>query len=194
VNIETGAFSMTIDPLPQTTAALLLTFVFASAALPKLADLPTFAAVVHNYRILPRLLVKPFAYVLPAVEVAVAVLLLLPATRPVGAAAASLLLGIFAVAISLNIRRGRTEIDCGCFNSSLRQPISGWIVLRNVMLVLVAAVCLPAVGTRAFGGFDACVALLASSALAALYLSVGFVTRRPPPPYEDNFHASLNGP
>src|SRR4051794_2064774 len=120
-----------IDPLPQFTAAILLAVVFASAAVGKLMELSTFAAVVENYRILPRLLAAPVAYVLPVVELAVALALLVPVTPPAAAGAAAILLGVFALAIGINVRRGRLTIDCGCFRSTHRQRISWWMVLRN---------------------------------------------------------------
>ena len=58
----------------------------------------------------------------------------LPATRHFGAALAIALLVMFALAMAINLVRGRTEIDCGCFKSGLRQTVSGWLVGRNLLL------------------------------------------------------------
>ena len=49
------------------------------------------------------------------------------------AVAAALLL-LFAVAMAINIRRGRRHIDCGCFQSTLKQTLSWTLVARNLGL------------------------------------------------------------
>ena len=53
--------------------------------------------------------------------------------------AASLLI-LFAVAMAINIRRGRRHIDCGCFQSALKQTLSWILVARNAALALLLAV------------------------------------------------------
>ena len=180
-----------IDPLPQLAAALLLAVVFATAAAAKLIELPTFAAVVENYRILPRRLATPVAFILPVVELATALGLLNPTTRPVAAGGAAILLGVFAIAIGINVRRGRLTIDCGCFRSTLRQQISWWMVLRNLMLMALALLALPEATARVPGLADYLLAGFGAAALFALYLAVGAVTLPPPRRYEDNYRASL---
>jgi hypothetical protein len=54
--------------------------------------------------------------------------------------AASALLALFAVAMGINLLRGRTHIDCGCFDSTLKQPLRWSLVLRNAVLVLLLLV------------------------------------------------------
>jgi uncharacterized membrane protein (Fun14 family) len=60
---------------------------------------------------------------------------------------AAMLLGLFALAMAINVGRGRTEIDCGCFRDTLRQRISYASVLRNLLLAAVAS--LPALAAPA---------------------------------------------
>ncbi len=115
------------------TVALLVVMFFA-AGVSKLRALDTFEGVVHNFRLLPNALVRPVACVLPVIELAVALALLLPATRIYGAWAAAGLLALFTVAVAINLIRGRREIDCGCFSSELKQKLNWWIVVRNVAL------------------------------------------------------------
>ena len=38
--------------------------------------------------------------------------------------------------MAINLLRGRTHIDCGCFDSTLKQPLRWILVLRNAVLVL----------------------------------------------------------
>lgn len=116
----------------------LLVVVFAIAGVSKLRALDTFVGVVHNFRLLPEALVRPVAYALPFLEVAVAVGLLLPITRDFAAWGTAVLLAIFTLAVAINLIRGRREIDCGCFSSELAQNISGWLVLRNMVLASLA--------------------------------------------------------
>ncbi len=54
------------------------------------------------------------------------------------ALAAGCLLLLFTAAITTNIIRGRTHIDCGCFQSELRQELSLDLVLRNAALIAIA--------------------------------------------------------
>lgn len=129
---------MSLDPALALTAALVLAAVFGPAAVAKLRAPEAFAGVVENYRLLPPALVRPAALALPPVELAAALGLLLPATRPYAAAAAVALLLVFAAAMGVNLARGRRDIDCGCFVSPLRQKVSWALVARNLAL---AALC-----------------------------------------------------
>jgi uncharacterized membrane protein len=123
-----------MEPIVEAFTVTLLSAVFFAAGLSKLRALETFEGVVQNFRLLPERLVAPAAYILPIVEVAVAAALLMPLSRSYGAWAAAGLLGIFTVAVAINLFRGRREIDCGCFNSELKQRLSWWLVMRNVAL------------------------------------------------------------
>jgi hypothetical protein len=103
----------------------------------------------------------------------------------------SVLLVLFAGAIAVNVMRGRTDIDCGCFRSALRQNLSWWLVLRNAVLLVLALACLPGASGRELGWADNFVVVMASLTLFTAYLSVGYVTLRRPPTYEENYYRSL---
>jgi uncharacterized membrane protein len=126
---------MTLDPALSLVATLLLAVVFGAAALTKLRELDVFAGVVEQYDLLPRSLVWPFAHALPVVELAAALGILFPATRALAAWVLMLLLLAFAAAMALNLLRGRSDIDCGCFIGLLKQRISWPLVIRNLALV-----------------------------------------------------------
>lgn len=127
------------EAIGESFAVVLIAVMFFAAGASKLRALGTFEGVVYNFRLLPGLLVRPFAFAIPFAELAVAVGLLVPMFRVYGAWAAVGLLTVFTIAIAVNLIRGRTEIDCGCFNSELKQRLSGWLVLRNVALAGLAA-------------------------------------------------------
>ncbi|MGQ7793360.1 MauE/DoxX family redox-associated membrane protein [Faunimonas sp. B44] len=182
-----------VDPLLQLVAALLLALVFAAGAWSKLAAREEFEGVVGNYRILPEALVRPFALALPPAEALVALLLVVPATRPTGALGAIALLVTFVVAIGVNIRRGRTEIDCGCFRSAHRQVLSWWLVGRNAVLALFAIALLAPPTGRALGLVDLAQVPFAVGALFLVYLAIGGAFLPRPPTFDENYARSLAG-
>jgi hypothetical protein len=161
-----------LDPVAVWTARLVLAAVLALAAFAKLRALEEFVGVVHNYRVVPEFLVRPVAYALPALEAAIAIALMVEPTRRAGAIAAAALLAVFAVAMALNLARGRVEIDCGCFAATLRQRISWALVGRNVALMGLAALAMPATtGARALTWLDAVTIVAASSSAVLLYVA-----------------------
>ena len=115
---------MPLDPTLGAVAAVVLAAVFAVAGVAKLRAPDAFAGVVANYRLLPDRLVRPVAWLLPPLEVALALCVLLPVTRVPAAAALCVLLLLFAGAMAVNLRRGRTGIDCGCAIGLLKERIS----------------------------------------------------------------------
>ncbi len=118
---------------------VLVALIFLTAAVGKFRHRPVFQGVVANYRLLPESAVPAFALLLPPVEAAVAAALLFtPSSWPAVSAAALLIL--FSAAMAINIRRGRRHIDCGCFQSALKQTLSWILVARNTGLVLLLAV------------------------------------------------------
>ncbi|MDF1585620.1 MauE/DoxX family redox-associated membrane protein [Marinimicrococcus flavescens] len=126
------------DPALLWTARLSLAGIFGAAAVTKLAALEPFAGVVRNYRLLPEAAVRPVALGLPVLELLLAAGLLVPATSRAAAGGVAVLLLAFAAAMAVNIRRGRVNIDCGCFMTVLRQRLSWGLVVRNLLLVLLA--------------------------------------------------------
>ena len=122
----------------------LVGLIFLTAAWGKLRHRLEFEGVVANYRLLPDWAVAPFALVLPPVEAVVGALLPTGLLPPWTEGAAAALLALFAVAMAINIKRGRTHIDCGCFQSALKQTLGWTLVARNAVLVLaVGASALP---------------------------------------------------
>jgi uncharacterized membrane protein YphA (DoxX/SURF4 family) len=89
--------------------------IFVLAALPKIADPPSFAHMIYNYRLVPGAAVNALALVLPWVELLVGLALILGVWPREAAALAGLLLIVFIAAIAINLARGRA-VDCGCFD------------------------------------------------------------------------------
>jgi putative oxidoreductase len=97
---------------------LALGAIFIAAALPKIADPPSFAHMIYNYRMLPGALINISALIMPWVEMLCGIALIIGVWRKASLGIITLLLVFFIGAISFNLSRGNA-IDCGCFNVSL---------------------------------------------------------------------------
>lgn len=129
---------MTVDPAIALAARLLGASVFAAAAAGKIRHRHELAGVVANYRLLPQRLATPAAWTIVGLECLIVLSLVTGLRLTAGTALAIALLIGFALAMAINLARGRREIDCGCFQSGLRQRLSRALVARNLLL----AICL----------------------------------------------------
>jgi hypothetical protein len=82
-----------------------------------------------------------------------------------------------AVAIGVNLARGRTSIDCGCLGVGRRAPISRWMVGRNVVLAAVVLLAALPRGARELAALDIVTIVGALLSLAALYSAQSALTR-----------------
>jgi uncharacterized membrane protein YphA (DoxX/SURF4 family) len=124
-----------LDPAAGSLLVGCYLLLFASAAAHKLRDLRQFADVFAGYGLVPALLRWRLAWLVPVVEILVALGLLLPASRAIAALVAAALLLTYAIAISINLRAGRDLVACGCGGPDQR-PIARWMVWRNLLLAL----------------------------------------------------------
>jgi hypothetical protein len=125
-----------MDPSIALASRILGTLVFATALAGKVRHLDEWVGIVANYRLAPDLFSRLLAGLVMALEALVVLLLGAGLAPRVGAALAICLLCVFAIGMTVNLLRGRTEIDCGCFQSGLRQRLSIALVVRNLLLVL----------------------------------------------------------
>ena len=123
--------------------------------------------VIANYRLLPNGLVAPAATILPIAEILIGAALIAGGS-PLPVLLAILLLILFGAAMAINIRRGRTHIDCGCGRSQLRHPIGWSLVARNAIL---ATLLVPRLwGAPTLGAMDIVTAMVGGVALYLTYL------------------------
>lgn len=125
--------------LPEFVTAVrtLMALVFLSAGIAKIRNWTAFEGVIANYRLLPNFAVRPVSYLLPPSEILLGAAL--AASAPGADWLAAGLLCLFAVAMAINLARGRSQIDCGCFNSALKQHLRWSLVARNVGMALLLA-------------------------------------------------------
>jgi hypothetical protein len=161
-----------LDPGIGYVIAIGCALLFAHGALGKWRGFAEFGVVLDNYRLFPAPLVAALAILVPAAESAVALLILVAATRPWAAAAGTALLLAYAAAIAVNLRRGRYDLDCGCAGPADRRPIAGWMIWRNVALAAaLAAIALPW-SVRPLGWTDAITVGGGLTVLALLYVAL----------------------
>ena len=121
-------------------ATLLIAWIFINTAVHKLAD-PSYIAGVIKRQVpwLAESTSRITGVVLGVVEGLVAVAILVPVTRLAGASVALGLLTLYALMMVTQLLRGRTDLDCGCSGPARRQNISRKLVVRNIALMLIAA-------------------------------------------------------
>lgn len=179
-----------MDPLIQLTVAWSLAVLFAASAAHKLDALGEWPGVVRNYRVLPRTLALPAAGILLIAGGLTAAALVWPVTRRIGACGAAVQLVLFGAAMAVNLRRGRSSIDCGCFGSRLRQGIAAWMVGRNLVLTLLALSLLVPASPRGLGALDLATAAAVVATLTFLYPVLEVVLRPPSATFAENFEAA----
>lgn len=172
------------DPVAIIFCQLSLAVIFGLGAWGKFRELEEFTGIVRNYRLLPESAIRPVAYLMPVLEAMIAVTLLLGTVQPYPAMGAFVLLGIFAVAMGINILRGRRYIDCGCFKTKLKQRLSWWLVVRNGVLMAMSAVLVVTAGsagmTRPIGLLDVYTGTMATIVVVLFYVVLGHVLSEAP--------------
>jgi hypothetical protein len=155
---------VSLDASLVLAARVLLVLIFARSLYSKSRRYDEFVGVVANYGLVPTVLVPAVAWFVLVSEGLVLLSLTIGRAITWGASLAALLLCSFGVAITINLARGRTEIDCGCFSGDLRHPIGLELLIRNGLLA--GAACLMPLsdatgisGLQLINGFGAGVSL-----------------------------------
>ena len=115
---------------------LLLTLVFAVAAVAKLVDRSGTRRAIEAFGVPPRL-APAGALLLPIVELAISAALVPAATARGGALAAVVLLAIFSAAIARTLRAGSAP-DCNCFGGLTQTEVGRGTLIRNLLLAGIA--------------------------------------------------------
>ena len=135
------------SPVVRAIARFGLGATFVYAAVAKIADPPSFAHEVFNYRLLPGFAVNALALWLPWIELLAGIAVLSGFWPRGGTAILSAFLVVFIVAISINLARGRA-IDCGCFGGKVTTSDAQRffdmkvVIARDVGLLILAAIAI----------------------------------------------------
>ena len=160
---------MNPDPAIGLLTIACIALLFASAAVHKLRDLKGFDEIFAAYGVLPTALAR-LSRAVPILEFAVAVGLLIPASRRYAAAAGIALLLVYAAAIAVNLRRGRRDLACGCGGPNERRPIAAWMVWRNIAIAAAATIALATWTARPLNITDAVTVVFGLLSIALAYL------------------------
>ncbi|MFT9359671.1 MauE/DoxX family redox-associated membrane protein [Acetobacter okinawensis] len=87
---------------------------FVLAGFAKLKNHDTFLTLLAGYRLLPAFMLEPMAWGLGIVELLAGLAMMSGRYVLWGGVAITAMLVIFALAMSVNLMRGRTSLSCGC--------------------------------------------------------------------------------
>ena len=161
----------TVDPVFLITVQLFLAAIFGVSCLHKLKNFSLFKQHVTDYRVLPDALTSAGAIGLAALEIITVILLLMRSAS--GLLLAATLLVLYALAMWVNLAKGRDAIDCGCGDPDQGQTISYGLVLRNGILASLALVSVfVSVASRELAVFDFATILFAVTAAMLMYTTI----------------------
>lgn len=174
-----------LDPLILRIIAVGFALLFIFAAAHKFNNKRQFLGILEAYQIMPSAALGLAVNVIPVLELmlglawALTALLFIQITLlPLISA---MLLFTYAMAIAINLLRGRSYIDCGCGFSSVAgsalsesksggiQQLSRALVVRNCMLTIVALMALIPPSLRELGFMDFLSLVIATFTLVLLY-------------------------
>ena len=164
-----------MDPVLAYVTRGVLALVLLVACAHKLREPRAFVETLRGYEIVPRALAAWVAIPVVAAELALGIALLVTDAARVATLGAVILLLTYAAAISVNLIRGRRDIDCGCSGAAARQSLSGWLVLRNLCLAAGGLASLAPTSPRALGAMDLLTIVVGVGVLYTLYAAANLL-------------------
>ncbi|MDS1139544.1 MauE/DoxX family redox-associated membrane protein [Pusillimonas sp. SM2304] len=129
-----------MDPILIYAATASLAVILLLGALQKLRHFLLFESAVSGYALLPPGGVRLFSVLFLGAELLAGLMLLVPSARMAGAVLALAVLLCATSGIVINLLRGHRDIDCGCGGFSQKAGgLSGWLVVRNMVLAGLSA-------------------------------------------------------
>jgi len=98
-----------------------------------------FLGTLAGYRLLPDAMLETAAWALGGLETALGVAFLLHLAPQVAGGVSACLFVVFAMAMAINLVRGRTDVSCGCVPGLERTPLSWAGVGRSGGFVVLSA-------------------------------------------------------
>jgi len=169
-----------MDPVFTIIVSICMSLMFGFAAVHKLKAVTVFKATMDEYQLVPRMLSGVVVALLILAELAAAILVLVPAVRTTGLMIMAALLFIYAGGIGINLLRGRRDIDCGCSGPSSRHELSGWLVLRNLVLLSLVLLAANPSAQRPMNWLDAVVVLFSVLVASGLYVGMNQLLAQAP--------------
>ena len=147
---------------------LFLFWLFARAALHK------FRYATHYRQLVSSFLeghgrTLPLVYLIAAVELGLALLVIPPATRALGFTGVSLLLAFYAALMAWHYLRGHVDLRCGCSGIDSQLTVGPALIARNLVCCAFALTAIAAPGAWPQNLLLAGCAVLVALALVAAY-------------------------
>lgn len=156
-----------LDPIVDFMLRGGLAAILALAAIHKLRDRGTFEGQLLAYDLLPEGIVHAASRAIPLIELAAALFLMMRSEHASITAAA--IFFIYGVAMTINLARGRRDIDCGCGGPDGKQSLHPALVVRNLVLTICALMISWPVAARPISWVDTLISILAAVAFLAIY-------------------------
>jgi hypothetical protein len=169
-----------MDPVITIIISICMSLMFGFAAAHKLADLAVFKATIDEYQLIPLTLAGTVAALLMVAELLAAILVLVPAIRTYGLMIMAVLLFLYTAGIGINLLRGRRDIDCGCSGPASRHELSGWLVLRNLVMLSLVLLATSPLAQRPANWLDAVVVLFSVMVTSGLYMGMNQMLAQAP--------------
>ncbi len=174
-----------MDPVITIIISICMFLLFAVAATHKLRAMAVFRAAMDDYQLIPQKVTGLVSILLVMAELLSAVAVLIPATRFAGYLTMTGLLLLYTTGISINLARGRRNIDCGCSGPASRHELSNGLVLRNLALLglVILALAFPATspaGDRLLNWLDILVIIFSVMVISGLYTGINQLLAQAP--------------
>lgn len=117
------------------TLRFFLALIFLVAATSKLLALRSFRMAIATLSPFSYRFSKALSVVIPLIEMLAGLALVLIPAMAFPLLALIFLMSVFTIVITLNLMRGN-RVACNCFGAASEDPISGWTIARNILLVL----------------------------------------------------------
>ncbi|MBS0327997.1 MAG: methylamine utilization protein MauE [Proteobacteria bacterium] len=153
-----------LDPVVGGLLEADLALIFLAGAVQKARHPAWFGRAVREYDLLAPWAAAPVAIVVTLAEFGCALGVLWAPARTLAAGGMVTLLLVFSAAVTINLARGRRDLECGCWGPAEASGagLSGWIVVRNVAVAAMAAALWLPVSPRPVVWLD--------------YVTIGFAT------------------
>ena len=169
---------MEIDTAVQNLISVFFTLLLLWASIHKFSDRRQFQGILAAYQIIPNMLLPAFALAIPVLELSLGLAWITGMQAVIVASLTAGLLGLYSLAMGINILRGNIEIDCGCGLSSSKQKTAGYqklsagLLVRNATLILISLSVLLPSNDRVLGLLDYASIAMACAVLFLVYAAI----------------------
>ncbi|MFJ8516171.1 MauE/DoxX family redox-associated membrane protein [Lysinibacillus xylanilyticus] len=116
--------------------------IFLTSSISKIKNYEDHVFSIIEYKIIPTKYVRKYAVIDITLEILLGLAFLIGMYIKYAFVGSTLILAIYTIVISINVIKGRTDIDCGCGGIVGAHKLSWMLVYRNLILIIVLVVSL----------------------------------------------------